>query len=173
MAAMNAFKDALIKKDVGAMDKLVHEELQYSHSNGVLTQDKKVWLEYVAKEANTVYLDWGEQRIRVYGNTAVATGVVDIRGGDGKTPFLVKTPWTQGGGGGGFFWRQAPRVTPALSTTTGGPAGPTKKKKSSPRKPRGLGEMALGGPLPAQAAESPAPGNPQGGRPKVRGPTLA
>ena len=30
MAAMNAFKDALIKKDVVAMDKLVHQELSQS-----------------------------------------------------------------------------------------------------------------------------------------------
>jgi ketosteroid isomerase-like protein len=114
MAAMNAFKDALIKKDVPSMDKLVHEELQYSHSNGVLTQDKKVWLEYVAKEANTVYVDWGEQRIRVYGNVAVATGVVDIRGGDGQTPFLVKMihVWSKENGRWQLLSRQATRVTP-------------------------------------------------------------
>ena len=114
MAAMNAFKDALIKKDVAAMDKIVHAELQYSHSNGVLTQDKKVWLEYLAKEANTVYLDWGNQRIRVYGNVAVATGDVDIRGGDGKTPFLVKmiNVWAKEGGRWQLISRQATRVTP-------------------------------------------------------------
>ena len=117
MAAMNAFKDALIKKDAAAMDKLVHAELQYSHSSGVLTQDKKTWLEYLAKEANTVYLDWGDQRIRIYGNVAVASGVVDIRGGDGKTPFLVRmiNVWTRENGRWQLISRQATRVTPPAS----------------------------------------------------------
>ena len=114
LAAMNGFKDALIKKDVAAMDKLIHEELVYSHSNGVLTQDKKVWLEYVGKEASTVYIDWGEQRIRAYGNVAVATGDVDIRGGDGKTPFIVKMThvWAKENGRWQLLSRQATRVTP-------------------------------------------------------------
>ena len=116
VAAMNAFKDALIKKDVKSMDKLVHEDLIYSHSDGVLSQDKKVWLEYVAKEANTVYLDWGQQRIKVYGNTAVATGVVDIRS-DSKTPFLVRMiqVWVKQGGRWQLASRQATKVTPPAS----------------------------------------------------------
>ena len=131
MAAMDALKDALIRKNVGAMDKLVHEELQYSHSNGVLTQDKKVWLEYVAKEANTVYVDWGNQRIRVYGNVAVATGDVDIRGGNGQTPFLVKMihVWTKEDGRWQLLSRQATRVTPPASQAGRGAARGQEQKQ--------------------------------------------
>ena len=63
-----------------------------------------------------MYLDWGQQRIKVYGNTAVATGVVDIRGGDGKTPFLVRMiqVWVKQGGRWQLASRQATKVTPPV-----------------------------------------------------------
>ena len=117
IAAMNTFKNALIRHDIKAMDKLVHEELVYSHSNGVTSQDKKAWLEYVANEATTVYVDWGDQRIRFYGNVAIATGVVDIRGGNGQTPSLYRMihVWIRENG----RWQLLSRQATSVSTQAG------------------------------------------------------
>ena len=36
--------EVMIKGDFGALDKLVHEELLYTHSSG-LTDTKKTWME--------------------------------------------------------------------------------------------------------------------------------
>ena len=125
MTAMNAFKVALIKKDVAAMDKLIHPELIYTHSDGVLIQDKQQWMDYVKAGATTVDIDWGTQRVRVYGTIAVATGHVEFRNPDGApNPLRLVQVWSNEGGRWQLVSRQTTKVSPPAPT----PAAQKQKK---------------------------------------------
>ena len=78
LAAMEAYKQALIKKDAAALSKILSDDLTYTHSSN-LHQDKAAVL--ASLNGNTVAeaIDFKDLKIRVYGNTAVVSGDVDFR----------------------------------------------------------------------------------------------
>jgi ketosteroid isomerase-like protein len=78
LAAMEAYKQALIKKDAAALSKILSDDLTYTHSSN-LHQDKAAVL--ASLNGNTVAeaIDFKDLKIRVYGNTAVVNGDIDFR----------------------------------------------------------------------------------------------
>jgi ketosteroid isomerase-like protein len=78
LAAMEAYKQALIKRDAAALSKVLSDDLTYTHSSN-LHQDKAAVL--ASLNGNTVAeaIDFKDLKIRVYGNTAVVSGDVDFR----------------------------------------------------------------------------------------------
>jgi len=116
LAAMDAWKQAVMKKDRAALEKILHEDLSYSHSNGK-NETKADVLQAVANgKAVVEAIDFTDSTVRVYGKTALVKGKVDIRNNvDGKTTtahldilhVLVKGPQ-----GWQLVGRQATRLTP-------------------------------------------------------------
>lgn len=78
LAAMDAYKQAMMKKDAAALTKILSDDLVYTHSSNQ-HQDKAAVL--ASLQANTVVeaIDFKSLKVNVYGNTAVVKGDVDFR----------------------------------------------------------------------------------------------
>src|SRR3954467_7544668 len=93
LAAMDAYKQGLLKKDAAALSKVLADDLIYTHSSN-LHEDKNAVLESLKKPATTEAIDFKTLSVRVYGNTAVVVGDVDFRNNPGggapaTTPNLI------------------------------------------------------------------------------------
>jgi ketosteroid isomerase-like protein len=116
LAAMDAWKQATMKKDRVALEKLLHNDLTYTHSSG-MNQTKAEVLESVVNGKATVEaIEFTGNTVRVFGNTALVKGKVDITNNtDGKsTPahLDILHVWVKGPQGWQMVARQAIRVTP-------------------------------------------------------------
>ena len=76
LAAMEAYKQGLLKRDAAALSKVLSDDLTYTHSNN-LHQDKAAVVEALKGESFPVAIDFKDLKVRVYGNTAVVVGDVD------------------------------------------------------------------------------------------------
>jgi ketosteroid isomerase-like protein len=77
MAAMNVYRQAIVKKDDAALEKVLSDDLIYTHSSN-LHQDKAALIESLKGNAITEAIDFKDLKVRVYGNTAVVVGDVDF-----------------------------------------------------------------------------------------------
>jgi ketosteroid isomerase-like protein len=112
---MEAWKQATMKKDKAALEKLLHNDLSYSHSSGK-NETKAQVLEAVLHGKSTVEaVEFSDTTVRVYGKTALVKGKVDMTNRtDGKSTtahldilhVLVKGPQ-----GWQLVARQATRLT--------------------------------------------------------------
>ena len=78
LAALEAYKQAMIKKDATALSRILSDDLTYTHSSN-LHQDKAAVLESLKGNAVVEAIDFKNLKVRVYGNSAVVTGDVDFR----------------------------------------------------------------------------------------------
>ena len=79
MGTLDAMVQALIKKDIAALDKIFAPDLTYSHSRGNLQNKADV-----LKSAGTVVTEsetFHDNNIRIYGNVAVVRAVTELRNG--------------------------------------------------------------------------------------------
>ncbi len=114
LGAMDAWKQATMKKDRAALDKLLHPDLTYSHSSGK-TQTKTDVLDSVTKGPGTVDgIEFSDTTVRIYGKTALVKGTVDITGTtDGKTTkshLSILHVWIKDGQGWQMVGRQATKL---------------------------------------------------------------
>jgi ketosteroid isomerase-like protein len=114
LAAMDAWKQATIKKDGAALDKLLHPDLTYSHSSA-MNQTKDEFIKSVTTGKATVEgITFADTTVRVYGKTALVKGKVDIvNNTDGKsTPahLNILHVWIKGPQGWQMVARQATRL---------------------------------------------------------------
>ena len=114
LAAMDAWKQATMKRDGAALDKLLHPDLTYSHSSA-MTQTKADVIKAVTTGKATVEdITFSDTTVRVYGNTALVKGKVDIvNNTDGKsTPahLNILHVWIKGPQGWQMVARQATRL---------------------------------------------------------------
>jgi ketosteroid isomerase-like protein len=77
MAAMQVYRQAIIKKDPAALSKVLSDDLIYTHSSN-LHQDKAALIESLKGNSVTEDIDFKDLKVRVYGNTAVVVGDVDF-----------------------------------------------------------------------------------------------
>lgn len=116
LAAMDAWKQATMNKDRGALEKLLHNDLTYSHSSGH-SQTKAEVIQSVTSGKSTVEaIDFSDTTVRVYGNAALVRGKVDIRNStDGKSTTAnlnILHVWVKGPQGWQMVARQATRLAP-------------------------------------------------------------
>ena len=116
LAAMDAWKQATLKKDAGALEKLLHDDLTYSHSSGKTETKADVIKSVTTGKATVEAIDFSGTTVRVYGNTALVKGKVDIRNNtDGKSTTAnlnILHVWVKGPHGWQMVARQATRLTP-------------------------------------------------------------
>jgi ketosteroid isomerase-like protein len=86
MAAMETWRQAIMKKDGAALARLYHEDLRYGHSSG-LVEDKKTAVNHiVTTKVDYAAVDLVETKISVQGNFALVNGRVNYKQvTDGKT----------------------------------------------------------------------------------------
>jgi ketosteroid isomerase-like protein len=78
LSAMEAYKQAMMKKDAAALSKILSDDLTYTHSSN-LHQDKAAVLASLTGNTVVEAIDFRDVTIRVYGNTALVKGDVDFR----------------------------------------------------------------------------------------------
>jgi ketosteroid isomerase-like protein len=114
LGAMDAWKQATMKKDRVALDKLLHPDLTYSHSSG-MTQTKTDVLDAVTKgKAKVEAIDFSDTTVRIYGKTALVKGTVDITNSTGgkstKSHLSILHVWIKDGQGWQMVGRQATKL---------------------------------------------------------------
>jgi ketosteroid isomerase-like protein len=105
---------AMIARDFAALEKVVHEELLYTHSSG-LTDTKASWLESM-KSGKTKYksVNCTERKVRFFGDVALVTGKASIEAEIGGQPRSLKllflNAWTRSPQGWKFVaWQSCPQ----------------------------------------------------------------
>ena len=115
LAASDALKQAMMKKDAAGLQKFLHEDLTYSHSNARL-QNKADVVKATTGQTTIEAMDFSDVGVRVYGTTALIRANVDMRNStDGKSTtshINVLFVWLKGPGGWQLVARQATQVSP-------------------------------------------------------------
>jgi ketosteroid isomerase-like protein len=88
LAALDAYKQALIKGDAAALSKVLSDDLTYTHSSNK-HEDKAAVLESLKGPTHTEAVDFKDLKVRAYGNTAVVTGDADFRNNAGGNVTVV------------------------------------------------------------------------------------
>jgi ketosteroid isomerase-like protein len=114
MAAMDAWKQATMKKDAAALDKLLHPDLTYSHSSAANQTKDEVIKSVTTGKATVEGITFSDTTVRVYGRTALVKGKVDIvNNTDGKSApahLNILHVWIKGPQGWQMVARQATRL---------------------------------------------------------------
>lgn len=113
LAAMDAYKDAMIHKDGAALDKLLSNDLTYTHSGGQHETKADVIKSITAGKTIIEALDFSDTSVRLYGNVALVKGKVDLY--HSKTNIVhmnVLHVWVKGPQGWQMVARQATRLMP-------------------------------------------------------------
>ena len=104
---------AMIARDFPRLQLLVHDDLMYTHSSGVV-DDKSSWLDSM-KSGRVKYksAECTDRRVRIFGDTALITGRAHLEaeiGGQPKTlKLLFLNAWTKTRQGWKFVaWQSTP-----------------------------------------------------------------
>jgi ketosteroid isomerase-like protein len=113
LAAMESWKQAMLTKDTAALDRLLHPDLTYSHSNG----KNQTKADVLKSPGNNQSITFGETSVRVYGDAALVKCPVEfVSIGAGGTPATahlnVLHVWIKGPQGWQMVARQATKVDP-------------------------------------------------------------
>ena len=113
-AAMESLKQAMINKDGPALEKLLSDDLMYTHSTGQL-ETKAQFVKAIASGKSIVErLDYFKHEVRIYGNTALVRGGVDLYHSATNIVHMdILHVWVKGAGGWKMVARQATRLAPA------------------------------------------------------------
>jgi ketosteroid isomerase-like protein len=118
LAAQDAWKQALIKKDRAAFDKVLHPDLRYGHSDGHI-EDKATAIKMIVDgAADWQAVNFADTNVRVLGNTAFVTGKVQYlereHGQLSEINLVVLSAWVkEARGAWQMIARQATRPAPA------------------------------------------------------------
>jgi ketosteroid isomerase-like protein len=113
LAAMESWKQAMLTKDAAALDRLLHPDLTYSHSDG----KNQTKADLMKSPGNNQSITFGETTVRVYGDTALLKGPAEfVSLGSNGTPATahlnILQVWLKGPQGWQMVARQATKVTP-------------------------------------------------------------
>jgi ketosteroid isomerase-like protein len=116
MAAANELSQAQMKKDKAAMERLLGDEIVYSHSSGM--RETKAQHIAASMRPNSKYekIELSEVKVQPYGNTAVLTcKALFSTNNDGKKAdnhLSMMQVWNKRGNGWQLVGRWTTRVTP-------------------------------------------------------------
>ena len=89
MATMEAYKQALMKKDAAALSRILSDDLVYTHSSN-LHENKTAVLHSLKSNTVVEGIDFKDLKVRVYGNSAVVVGDVDFKNNAGSGTTVAK-----------------------------------------------------------------------------------
>ena len=116
LAASDAWRQAMMKKDAAGLEKYLHAEITYSHSNGFNQTKADVVRSTTTGKTTIEAIDFSDVTVRVYGALALIRANVDMRNNvDGKTTthhLNVLHVWLNGADGWQMVARQATLKSP-------------------------------------------------------------
>lgn len=136
LAAMETWRQAMLKKDAAAFDKVFHPELTYGHSIG-LQETKQQATDHVLKSTTTYkVVELADTKVTVRGDTAFVTGKVHYEKHPKDKPVLhqhltVLSVWVKTAKGWQMIARQSTEPAPAELTAAAA------AKAAIPAKPSG------------------------------------
>jgi ketosteroid isomerase-like protein len=113
LAAVDAWKDAMLKKDRAALEKLFHADLSYTHSSATV-ETKAQAIPHIVDGLGWEAIEFSDTTVRLYGNTAVVNGKLDMHQRNKDKPTSISklislTVWVKGPQGWQMIARQAVR----------------------------------------------------------------
>ena len=107
-----AWRQAVIQKDEATLQRVLADDLSYSHANG-RTQNKGEYIAAILKTGRYESFTEADTQVRVYGGAAVLTGYVDVKIG-GRDSYRVRTleVYVLNNGRWQMAAKQSARVTP-------------------------------------------------------------
>jgi ketosteroid isomerase-like protein len=113
LAALDAWKDAMLKKDRAALEKIFHPDLSYGHSSAMV-QTKAQAIPAIVDGLGWEAIDFADTTVRMQGNVAIVNGKTDMvqRNKDKPTSIsklIAITVWVKGAQGWQMIARQAVR----------------------------------------------------------------
>jgi len=108
-STLDAWKQAMLKKDTAALDRMYSKDLTYTHSSA-LTEDKAAAIAAVQK-APPKAIEFHETTTHVYGNTAVVKAKVDITSAENvNNKLVILMVWVKSGATWQLVARQATKI---------------------------------------------------------------
>jgi ketosteroid isomerase-like protein len=127
LATMDAWKQAMIKKDRAALEKVLHPDLTYGHSSGTVENKVEAIEHVMGPKTMYVAINFADTKVRVQGKTALVTGKVELQeranGKDTTINLVVLTVWAKGPSGWQMIARQATKPA-APASASAPPAQP-------------------------------------------------
>jgi len=113
LAAMDGLKEAMLKKDRAALDKIFHADLTYGHSSAKV-ENKAEAIAHMVDGLGWEAIELADTAVRLHGNVAIVNGKADFheRKKDQQTSvakLLILTVWVKGPHGWQLIARQAVR----------------------------------------------------------------
>jgi ketosteroid isomerase-like protein len=113
LAAVDAWKEAMLKKDRAALEKLFHADLSYGHSSAVL-ETKAQAIPHIVDGEGWEKIELTDTTVRLQGNVAIVNGKTDMHQRNKGKPttiskLLVLMVWVKGPQGWQMIARQAVR----------------------------------------------------------------
>jgi hypothetical protein len=113
LAALDAWKDAMVKKDRVALEKLFHVDLSYAHSSATV-ETKAQAIPHIVDGLGWEAIDFAETTVRLQGNVAILNGKVDMHQRNKDKPTSISkliqlSVWVKGKQGWQMIARQAVR----------------------------------------------------------------
>jgi len=109
LAAMDAYKAAMIKRDAKALDKVFHKDLTYSHSNGKVETKSEAITAATTSTSVTEIMDFTDSKVRMYGNTALVRGDTRVKSNTNDLKLSVLYVWMKSPQGWQMVARQSTR----------------------------------------------------------------
>jgi ketosteroid isomerase-like protein len=78
LAAMDAYKSAMIQRDGKTLDRLLSDDLAYTHSAGQFQNKADVIDSIVNKKTTIQRMEFSDTTVRLYGDVALVKGRVDL-----------------------------------------------------------------------------------------------
>ncbi len=124
LAAMSALGDAVARRDVAALQRLMHDELVYAHSD-TRVQTKQDLLKDAQENRGPGGVVLAETKVHIYGTTAIVRGRVgNAKGVQPNSPHAIAV-FVKGPSGWQIVARTATRpAAPTGAARAGGPAAP-------------------------------------------------
>jgi len=113
LAALDNLKEAMLKKDRAALEKIFHPDLTYGHSSATV-ETKAQAIAHMVEGLGWEAIELADTTVRLQGNVAIVNGKADLhqRYQDKPTTvakLLVLTVWVKGPQGWQLIARQAVR----------------------------------------------------------------
>jgi ketosteroid isomerase-like protein len=113
LAALEAWKAAMLKKDGAALEKIFHADLSYGHSSALL-ETKAQAIPHIVGGEGWEKIELADTTVRLQGNVAIVNGKMDMHQRNKGKPttiskLIVLTVWVKGPPGWQMIARQAVR----------------------------------------------------------------
>ena len=112
LAALDTLKEAMLKKDRAALEKIFHPDLSYGHSSAMV-ETKAQAIPHIVDSLGWEAIEFADTTVRMRGNVALVNGKTDMhqRGKEKVTisKLIVLTVWVKEGKSWQLIARQAVR----------------------------------------------------------------